>query len=597
MMRRALIALLLGLSVLLPAVAQAQDPITLAPRSQDRRSSYALSAAVVAASDAPQLVKSRAGWVCDGTNDEVQIQAAIDSGVKVVYLSQGNFVAQDIKLDEGVQLRGAGVFSTKISLPASATAAMFACDAQTSWNGGGIFDMELYGDAGKTRNGIDFSSSTAIYEFFIERCKLSYFAVGLQGAAAGTNQDRFLCVTDTDIWYCTTGANLTEHPRLSNVDFRSCTTGLEVDFSHCQVNFCKFTYNVDGVKVGSGDLNNFSEFENCVFYNNSGTSLELTRWCNVANCLFLGNEDNASSINIRITGSGRNSIIGNIFGGSGYHSRGGHIVFDYAAAVIYGGSITGNQFYIDDTNSSNTAILAASGCNQIYGMACTGNAFHFYDPGVGIDLRESSRVAFSTFNGNSFIFLDTTGPQYGIQIDATNAWGNVFANNTFGGPASATAVGMELDARNSVITGNHFYNVGTPLTLTLSDTGTKCFNNPGSTNDPMDRVLLQGAPASIADGDTAITAANVLTGICTMASSTSGRAPTVPTGTAVNGVILIGQYIDWSFINTGNQTVTITAATGHTLVGAMAIPAGKSGAFRTRCSAANTAITYRMDGG
>lgn len=106
--------------------------------------------------------------------------------------------------------------------------------------------------------------------------------------------------------------------------------------------------------------------------------------------------------------------------------------------------------------------------------------------------------------------------------------------------------------------------------------------------------LVQDAPAVIADGNTAITAANLLTKILTMASSTTGRAPTVPTGTAINAVIPIGQSIDWSFLNTGDQTVTITAAEGHTLVGAMAITAGTQKSFRTRCSAANTAITYAL---
>ena len=107
-------------------------------------------------------------------------------------------------------------------------------------------------------------------------------------------------------------------------------------------------------------------------------------------------------------------------------------------------------------------------------------------------------------------------------------------------------------------------------------------------------VETQGAPAAITDGDTAITAANLQSKILTMASSTSGRAPTVPTGTAVNAIVATGNCIDWYFLNTGNQTVTITAATGHTLVGTMEIPMLTQGHFRTRVSAANTAITYRL---
>ena len=106
--------------------------------------------------------------------------------------------------------------------------------------------------------------------------------------------------------------------------------------------------------------------------------------------------------------------------------------------------------------------------------------------------------------------------------------------------------------------------------------------------------LVQGAPAAITDGNTAITAANLQNKILTMASSTSGRAPTVPTGTAVNAIVAIGDSIDWFFLNTGNQTVTISVATGHTLVGTMALATVTQGHFRTRVSAANTAITYRI---
>lgn len=104
----------------------------------------------------------------------------------------------------------------------------------------------------------------------------------------------------------------------------------------------------------------------------------------------------------------------------------------------------------------------------------------------------------------------------------------------------------------------------------------------------------QGAPAAIADGDTAITAANLQAKILTMASTTAGRAPTVPSGTDVNGIRAIGDCIDWYFLNTGDQTVTITEATGHTLVGTMALPTVTQGHFRTRVEAANTAITYRI---
>lgn len=75
-----------------------QDPNTL-PDNTTRRKTGGGATFVVAASDASATVKARADYICDGTNDEVQIQAAIDAlpttssnrrGGKIL-LSEGNF--------------------------------------------------------------------------------------------------------------------------------------------------------------------------------------------------------------------------------------------------------------------------------------------------------------------------------------------------------------------------------------------------------------------------------------------------------------------------------------------------------------------------
>jgi hypothetical protein len=56
----------------------------------------------------------------------------------------------------------------------------------------------------------------------------------------------------------------------------------------------------------------------------------------------------------------------------------------------------------------------------------------------------------------------------------------------------------------------------------------------------------------------------------------------------------IGDSVDWTVINTGPNTFTVTAATGHTIVGAAAVATATSGWFRTRKTAADTFITYRL---
>ena len=72
---------------------------------------------VVAASDASNESKARADYICDGTADDVEIQAAIDSLPAVggkVYLTEGTFnTVAKILLPDNTWLQGSG-FSTVI---------------------------------------------------------------------------------------------------------------------------------------------------------------------------------------------------------------------------------------------------------------------------------------------------------------------------------------------------------------------------------------------------------------------------------------------------------------------------------------------------
>ena len=55
----------------------------------------------------------------------------------------------------------------------------------------------------------------------------------------------------------------------------------------------------------------------------------------------------------------------------------------------------------------------------------------------------------------------------------------------------------------------------------------------------------------------------------------------------------IGATIKWLYHNDGNQTVTITPATGHTLVGGTAaVTTGKHMQIISICTAANTWVSY-----
>ncbi len=97
-----------------------------------------------------------------------------------------------------------------------------------------------------------------------------------------------------------------------------------------------------------------------------------------------------------------------------------------------------------------------------------------------------------------------------------------------------------------------------------------------------------------------LTIAELLTGIVTT-SGTVAITLTLPTGTlsdaGVTGPALpINGCFDWTVINTGTSSgaVTVAAGTGHTVVGGAGVAIGTSAGFRTRKTAANTFVTYRV---
>lgn len=111
-------------------------------------------------------------------------------------------------------------------------------------------------------------------------------------------------------------------------------------------------------------------------------------------------------------------------------------------------------------------------------------------------------------------------------------------------------------------------------------------------------TAVQGAPANIADGGSmAAAAADILSGIVT-ATPTAGRNIQLPTGASMDlgSEFLVGDSLDWSLITLAAFALTITANTGHTIVGAAATgaTAGSAARFRTRKTAADTFVTYRL---
>ena len=121
-------------------------------------------------------------------------------------------------------------------------------------------------------------------------------------------------------------------------------------------------------------------------------------------------------------------------------------------------------------------------------------------------------------------------------------------------------------------------------------------------------VVDQGAPNAQTTAAT-LTIANLLTGIVT-GTHTAGatQAYTLPTGTLSDAGVQMAadEAFEWTLINlsaAAADTITVTAGVGHTLVGEGIVQSahastgllyGSSGRFRTRKTAANTFVTYRV---
>lgn len=151
--------------------------------------------------------------------------------------------------------------------------------------------------------------------------------------------------------------------------------------------------------------------------------------------------------------------------------------------------------------------------------------------------------------------------------------GTVIANGqTTFGPYSAGAT-LRIDAG----AGQNFYAVGVaPVVLEKK-------LNP-----------TQSAPVAV-NTTGAVSAASMQGGIVT-STTAAAVAGTVPAGSVMDLAVQmdVDDSFDWSVINTGPNTFTVTAATGHTLVGAAAVATATSGRFRTRKTAADTFVTYRI---
>ncbi len=108
------------------------------------------------------------------------------------------------------------------------------------------------------------------------------------------------------------------------------------------------------------------------------------------------------------------------------------------------------------------------------------------------------------------------------------------------------------------------------------------------------RYIIQRAPIAL-DTAQAIPVRALVNGIVT-SNSLLGITCTLPTGSAMDAMsdFRMDDAFEWCVIAAGLFGFTVGASAGHTIVGAAGVGSGTSGYFRTRKTAANVFVTYRV---
>ena len=213
-----------------------------------------------------------------------------------------------------------------------------------------------------------------------------------------------------------------------------------------------------------------------------------------------------------------------------------------------------------------------------------------------------------------------------VLTNATGLPNAGLTNSTITFGATSAALGSTVSALNSVTVGATTPSTGAFTTLTSSSTTTATAFIPNSSSVPTNGIYLPAVntvgistnstqqsfidangieyqASATPNAQTAtgtLTIANLQTSIITVTSATAVSL-TLPTGTLtdssiIGGVSAANISFDWSIINLGSASgaVTLVAGTGHTIVGGTGVPISTSARFRTRKTATNTYVTYRL---
>jgi parallel beta-helix repeat protein len=402
---------------------------------------------VIAASDAPAHVKAQADYVCDGTADNVEIQAAIDA------LTVGRLVVDIVKLVGGFTI------STTIEIPSytelDLTEAKITLDdlsdthmIKNSDHVGGNTHIYITGgilDGNKAGQTVEAFSYTK-YGIFLQTCTFSE-------------------IEETFIYdVCEYGIELSkcEDCKINNTDTNSCGLtggdGIEVSEStNCTVINCHSNDNAssgvqlegcNGCSVIGGSM---SGNEYGVEVNNqiAGTMLNIVNGVSISDCVL------GVFVRAGIDGA---TIISNQIKMSSDSSHGIYVLQGEAQGAFNGNNIkiSDNYIYGVGNSTGNKYGILTTSANALYSINSVLITDNFIDyvGNMGIRLY---RTHYGIVDGNFINNCVNNGDGAAVVIDGDSSYNTISNNKYYSNDRFCVSVKNDAGVGN-IITNNDFRN-------------------------------------------------------------------------------------------------------------------------------------------
>lgn len=414
---------------------------------------------------------SGADYECDGTNDNVQIQAAINASSTggIVHILPGTYnTSVSLSMRDNVVLRGSG-WTTELIMTAATSTAMVLCDGISNF---GIEDIKInHYNTNKTGGSNIWAGSDCADYYFHRVYALNGYSNNI--IAGGNNISIKDCRVDNTV----TADGLLIH------------TGSNATINGCIVSGCQGS-TANGVAVyASTSTAHDVTISNCVSYNNGSYGFQVERaWgVVVSNCVSYDNGGgfgcNGTSTYAPYDVSYSNCFSRNNSGGGVVLNAGSKIVVDNCIIRDEGaeGVKIGGSYPVEDVTISNCSIYDTTGAgircyntsSSTTGYVFTGNNIvgtgsYGISSGVAPESIITNNTIHSTSNGilssgqksiisNNYVY--TGGGQYvtGITIEASTGVESIISNNYIEHSGSH---GILIKANKCNVTGNVVKNSG-----------------------------------------------------------------------------------------------------------------------------------------